>query len=239
MKITALIPSAGIGLRMGGKTRKQYLHIDGKPIAVHTLLKFQKIREVHHIILIVPEEDIEFCENSILSKFGLTNDIKVIAGGRERQDSVYNGIRALSGDEDMVIVHDGVRPFVTDTMIRESIKTAYRTGAAIVAIPVKDTIKSVSEEGFVEKTIDRSKLWQVQTPQTFQVKLLKQAYEKAMAEGFYGTDDASLVERIKGTIRIVTGSEFNIKITTPKDLILAEIILKYQDTLKNGNYLGE
>lgn len=234
MKITALIPSAGIGLRMGGETRKQYICLEEKPIAAHTLLKFQKCREIDQVILIVPEDDIDYCQKEIISPYGLTKVIKVIAGGKERQDSVYNGLKALDDDVDIVVVNDGVRPFVTHAMIRESIQEALKRGAAIVAVPAKDTIKSVSEEGVVEKTVDRRKLWLVQTPQTFQTKIIKSAYEKAMGEDFYGTDDASLVERMGGEVRIVQGSEFNIKITTPEDLILGEGIIKDIESISNG-----
>jgi 2-C-methyl-D-erythritol 4-phosphate cytidylyltransferase len=227
MKITALIPSAGNGLRMGGDTRKQYIHIHEKPITAHTLLKFQALSEIHQIILIVPKEDIPFCEKEIVSRYNLDKVGKIIAGGKERQDSVYNGIKALDGDEDIVIVHDGVRPFATEAMILESIKTASESGAAIVAIPAKDTIKSVSEGGVVERTVDRSRLWQVQTPQTFRRELLTEAYKKAISEKFYGTDDSSLVERMGAKVMVVPGSEFNIKITTPRDLILAEGIIRH------------
>lgn len=229
MKITALIPSAGSGLRMGGDTRKQYIHIHEKPITAHTLLRFQELAEISQIILIVPEEDISFCESEIVSRYNLSKVGKVIAGGRERQDSVYNGVRALDGDEDIVIVHDGVRPFATVEIIRESIRAASESGAAIAAIQAKDTIKSVSSDGLVEKTVDRGKLWQVQTPQTFRRELLEEAYRKAMSEKFYGTDDSSLVERIGGRVMVVQGSEFNIKITTPRDLVLAEGIIRHFD----------
>ncbi|MBI5186088.1 MAG: 2-C-methyl-D-erythritol 4-phosphate cytidylyltransferase [Nitrospinae bacterium] len=233
MKITALIPSAGSGLRMGGDTRKQYIHIHEKPITAHTLQRFQGLSEISQIILIVPVEDIPFCEREIVSRYNISKAVKVIAGGRERQDSVYNGIRALDGDEDIVIVHDGVRPFATAEMIRESIRAASESGAAIVAIPAKDTIKSISSDGLVEKTVDRAKLWQVQTPQTFRRELLEEAYKKAMSEKFYGTDDSSLVERIDGRVMVVQGSEFNIKITTPRDLILAEGIIRHFDKLSS------
>ena len=229
MKISALIPSAGLGLRMGGDTRKQYLHISEKPIAVHTLLRFQSLAEIGQIILIVPKDDIPFCERDIVSRFQLHKVKKIIAGGKERQDSVYNGLKALDGDEDIVIVHDGVRPFATASMIRESIRVASASGAAIVAIPVKDTLKSVSKEGRIERTVDRNGLWQAQTPQTFQRELLHRAYDKAMMENFYGTDDASLVERLGETVCVVRGSEFNIKITTPRDLVLAEGILRHPE----------
>lgn len=230
MKISALIPSAGLGLRMGGETRKQFIHIADTPIAVHTLRKFQSIEEIHRLILIVPKEDIPFCEKDLVSRFQLHKVQKIIAGGKERQDSVYHGLKALDGDEDIVIVHDGVRPFATAAIIREGIRIASVSGAAVTAIPVKDTIKSVSNEGHVERTVDRSRLWQAQTPQTFQRELLQRAYDIAMAEGFYGTDDASLVERLGETVSVVRGSEFNIKITTPRDLILAEGILRNQDS---------
>ncbi len=229
MIITALIPSAGLGLRMGGETRKQYIRIGENPITVQTLLRFQSFAQVNRIILMVPEKDMEFCKREIISRYNIRKVHKVIAGGKERQDSVYNGIRALEGDEDFVMVHDGVRPFVTKTMVEESIKAASESGAAIVAIPAKDTIKSVSEEGMVEGTVDRSKLWQVQTPQTFRREIIAKAYEEAMSVNFYGTDDASLVERMGGKVQVVRGSEFNIKITTPNDLVLAEGIIKHID----------
>jgi len=232
MKIAALIPSAGNGLRMGGKTRKQYIHIRGRPIAAHTLLTFQALEEIDKIILIAPEGDLAYCAEEIVSKYHLSKVTRVVAGGRQRQDSVYNGIRELDGDEEIVIVHDGVRPFVTGPMIRESIRVAMDTGAAITAIPVKDTLKSVSGTGTVESTIDRKKLWQVQTPQTFRARLLRAAYDKAQTENFYGTDDASLVERLGVGINVISGSALNIKVTTPEDLILAEGIIKHRENAR-------
>ena len=177
---------------------------------------------MNEIILVVSEKEIGKAQQQIQDSYPKVT--KIIAGGKERQDSVYNGLQNLDSETDIVVVHDGVRPFVSAELIRDTVEAARDFGAAITAIPVSDTIKKVSEEGLVERTIDRHGLWRVQTPQTFQVSLLKEAFAKAQADNFYGTDEGSLIEYLGREVKVVPGSELNIKITRSEDLVLGEKI---------------
>jgi len=222
MKVSAIIPAAGMGIRMGSNIPKQFLLLDSKPILHHTLAVLDQCSVVDEIVLVVSEKEIEKAQQQIRGSHPQVT--KIIAGGKERQDSVYNGLQSLDSETDIVVVHDGVRPFVSANLIRETIEAARIIGAAITAIPVSDTIKKVNEEGLVERTVDRSGLWRVQTPQTFQVSLLKEAFAKAQADNFYGTDEGSLIEYLGREVKVVPGSEFNIKITRSEDLVLGEKI---------------
>jgi len=222
MKVSAIIPAAGMGIRMGSSIPKQFLLLDGKPILQHTLSVLDQCSIVNEIILVVSEKEIENARQQIQDSYPKV--AKVIVGGKERQDSVYNGLQNLDSKADIVVVHDGVRPFVSEELIRESVEAARDFGAAITAIPVSDTIKKVNKEGVVESTIDRSGLWRVQTPQTFQVSLLKEAFAKAQSDNFYGTDEGSLIEYLGRDVKVVPGSELNIKITRSEDLVLGEKI---------------
>lgn len=239
LKVTAIIPAAGSGLRMKGKVPKQFLLLDGLPILVHTLKALELASKIDEVILVVPEAQISFCQTEIVNKYNLKKISKVIPGGEQRQDSVYEGLRAVSPDTDWVMVHDGVRPFVTQEMIESAIETAKKAkDGAVVAIPMRDTPKEVSSDlptaclpdrqgqaGQITRTLDRQRLWLAQTPQVFRRLLFLRAHEVARSQGIYGTDDAALVERLGGCVRIVLGSEENIKVTTPADLKLAEAII--------------
>lgn len=222
MKVSAIIPAAGLGVRMGSNVPKQYLLLNGKPILHHTLSVLDQCSIVDEIILVVSAKEIGNVEQQIQDSHPKVT--KVIVGGKERQDSVYNGLQSLGSETDIVVVHDGVRPFVSADLIRETVEVARDSGAAITAIPVSDTIKKVNEKGLVECTIDRSGLWRIQTPQTFQFSLLKEAFTKAQADNFYGTDEGALIEYLGRDVKVVPGSEFNIKITRSEDLILGEKI---------------
>lgn len=225
LKVTAIVPAAGSGLRMKGKVPKQFLLLDGLPILVHTLKALELAPKIDEVILVVPESQISFCRTEIVNKYNLKKISKVIPGGEQRQDSVYEGLRAVSPDTDWVMVHDGVRPFVTQEMIGSAIETAKEAkDGAVVAIPMRDTPKEVSSDQ-ITKTLDRERLWLAQTPQVFRRSLFLRAHEEARSQGIYGTDDAALVERLEGCVRIVLGSEENIKVTTPADLKLAEAII--------------
>jgi 2-C-methyl-D-erythritol 4-phosphate cytidylyltransferase len=226
MKVIAIIVAAGSGKRMGDTTKKQFLSIGGKPILAYTLDIFDSIDIIDRIILVVPRGRRRHCEKEIIEKYGYRKEIKVISGGARRQDSVACGLAIVPEDYEIVIIHDGVRPFVTREMIVESIAKARKFGACIVAVPVTDTIKMVNRKGNVERTLPRKYLWRVQTPQTFRLSLIKKAYAKAFKNRFYGTDDAQLVERMKKPVRVITGDYRNIKITTREDLVLAEKLLK-------------
>ena len=225
MKVVALILAAGQGKRMGAEKNKPYLLLAEKPILFHTLREFEECPSIDGIVLIVEKHEIDHARTSIVDACGCRKVISVVAGGPKRQDSVWEGIKALNDECELVMVHDGVRPFISQVLLQRAVDTTRETGATVVAVPVKDTIKVVSREKEVLKTLDRETLWAVQTPQTFSHDLLKRAHEKARQDGFYGTDDASLVERIGVPISIIDGSYENIKITTPEDLVLGEAIL--------------
>ncbi|MEE9258180.1 MAG: 2-C-methyl-D-erythritol 4-phosphate cytidylyltransferase [Nitrospinaceae bacterium] len=223
MKVSAIIPAAGKGTRIGAAVPKQFLLLNGKPILSHTIEVFEKCGLVDSLILVGPKKEVETELGDWPNQSSIVRE--VVVGGEKRQDSVYNGFQAVDADTDIVIVHDGVRPFVTAEMIKDSVEAANQYGAAIVAVPVSDTIKQSNPDGFIERTVDREGLWRVQTPQAFQYGLLKEALEKASADSFYGTDEGSLVERLGKKIKIVPGSELNIKITRQEDLALGESIL--------------
>lgn len=227
MAVIALIPAAGMGKRMNAGYNKQYIQLDGIPIVGRTIAVFEELELVDHIYLVIPEAEIPFCREEVVAAGGFRKVRAIVAGGSERQYSVLNGLRALASpaDDDIVIIHDGVRPFVTADMIRRSVDTARTADGALVAVPVKDTIKVV-HEGRVTETPRRETLWQAQTPQTFRYGIIRRVHEQAAADGFLGTDDASLVERAGGRVTVVMGDYRNIKITTPEDMLLAEAFLK-------------
>ena len=217
-----VIVAAGRGTRMGAKESKQYLKLMDKPILIHTLELFQTIGIVSEIALVVGQDDIERCRQWT-SAYGLTKVKAVVAGGEERQHSVYLGLGTLSTE--WVMVHDGVRPLVTEAAVLSCCSAAERSGAAVLAVPVKDTIKQVDAEGVIVATPDRRSLWAIQTPQAFRRALLLDAYERAQADSFVGTDDAMVVERIGVPVTVAEGEYSNIKITTPEDLPWAELLL--------------
>ena len=211
---------------MGAKAKKPYLSLGNKPILAHTLLAFEQCPQISEVVLIVSEDEIGSSQTLVVEPFKVKKVSKIIAGGPRRQDSVWEGIKTLKGDCELIMVHDGVRPFVSQEILKISVHETTDDGATVVAVPVKDTIKIVSKKAEVVETIDRSRVWAVQTPQTFAHDILKRAYEKAYKDRFYGTDDASLVERLGVTVKIIPGSYDNIKITTPGDLVLGEAILR-------------
>jgi 2-C-methyl-D-erythritol 4-phosphate cytidylyltransferase len=228
-KVVAVIPAGGSGRRMQSRNPKQYLLMNGKPVLVHTLLQLQQSSLIDEILLVVPENDLLFVRENIEKPHQLTKIRDVIAGGRERQDSVRNGLAGVGDDCEIVVVHDGVRPFVTEEVLSQVIIAALQFGAAIVGIPVKDTVKEVDDAGIVSRTLNREMLWLAQTPQAFQRRILQEAYRKAAEDDFCGTDDASLVEHLGIPVKMLPGSYRNIKITTPEDLVLAEAFLKEAD----------
>jgi len=214
---------------MGGARSKQFMDLAGRPVLVRTLDVFHRMKEVDRIILLVPREDVAFAETEIVDRYGLSGVRHVLPGGEERQDSVRNGISALgpvASDDGIVLIHDAVRPFVTEALIQKSIEACSKYGAVTLGVPVKDTVKQVNAEGVITETVARSTYWMTQTPQTFRRSILVEAYHRAYEEGFYGTDDASLVERTGFAVRMIFGSYENIKITTPEDLKYGEYLLK-------------
>ena len=226
-KIYALIPAAGMGKRMGAGQNKQYLLLDGMPILAHTLRVFQEAPFIAGIYLITPEAEIPFCQSEVVERYGFSKVRTVVAGGAERQHSVRNGLLAMTeaAPDDLVLIHDGVRPFVPAELLQRAASTAEEFGGAVVAVPVKDTVK-VARDGIIVATPPREELWLAQTPQAFRYGLIRAAHEGAAAEGFLGTDDASLLERQGCPLRIVVGDYRNIKITTPEDMLLAQAFLK-------------
>ncbi len=227
MRVTALIPAAGMGKRMAAGMNKQYLQLGDRPILAHTLAVFESAPFVDDVYLIIPEDEIPYCRENVVERFGFAKVRRIVAGGSERQHSVLNGLRAVeqAGPDDPVIIHDGVRPFIPLSVIESSVATARTHDGALVAVPVKDTVKVV-RDGLVVETPPRETLWLAQTPQTFRYGVIRDAHERAEAEGWLGTDDASLVERLGKSVRIVPGVYGNFKITTPEDLVLAEAFLK-------------
>lgn len=221
-----VVVAAGRGTRMGTKESKQFLILQDKPIIIHTLEVFERHPFITEIVLVTGEQDVERC--AVWAKeYGITKCVKVIPGGAERQYSVYQGL--LQMNTPWVLVHDGVRPFVTEDQVTNCYKAAVEHGAAILAVPVKDTVKQVDEHGWVTATPDRRSLWAVQTPQAFRRCELIRAHDQAEAEGFTGTDDAMLIERLGVSVMVVEGSYSNIKITTPEDLDYAEWVRKKKE----------
>lgn len=226
MKVTAIIPAGGAGKRFSADRAKQYLLLAGRPILSRTLETFEKAKIINEIVLVVPKKDQCLFEDGYLNKYRLKKIKAIIAGGQHRQDSVMNGFQIIGADTDIVVVHDAVRPFVTVEILDAVIRTARETGAAAVGVKAKETIKETDKDDYVISTRKREDIWHAQTPQAFKYDVLKRAYEKASGDGFYGTDEASLVERMGLRVKMVQGSYENIKITTTEDLLIAESLLK-------------
>lgn len=224
MPNTAVILAAGLGKRMQAGHNKQFIEICGQSVLTHTLTVFAQIPEIAKIVLVVRAGEEDTCQNMI-PKIAENKTVLAI-GGKERQDSVHNGIRAITWECEYILIHDGARPLVTEEVIRRTLLAAQNSGAAICAVPVKDTIKQADSDGNVLATIPRESLWAAQTPQVFRADLIRRAYENAYVHNHYGTDDASLVEYLGEKIKIVTGDYENIKITTPEDIPTAEQILQ-------------
>jgi 2-C-methyl-D-erythritol 4-phosphate cytidylyltransferase len=223
--VVALVPAAGRGLRMGGSVPKQFLSLGGEPLIVQSLRTLQASSVVDQIVLAVPFADVEYCEHEIVSRYGFTKVTKVVAGGDERQDSVRYALAQIPADTEVVLIHDAVRPFVTQRMIEEVVASARKEGAAIIALPMRDTVKQVRTDGTIERTVDRTPLWLAQTPQAFRRDWIESAHKKAHAEGIRATDDAFLVEWLGYSVAVVEGSGENIKVTRPEDLVIGEAIL--------------
>lgn len=217
MKITAIIVAAGNGTRMGGVINKVFLPLGEEAVIEHTLNTFSSCSMIDDIILVTRESDIELCKNF--------KGIKVIAGGKTRQESVYNGLNEAES-ADIVVIHDGARALITKEIIENAIEDAKKYGASAVGVPCKDTLKSVDENGFIKATLDRDSTYQIQTPQIFKREEILKAHIMAISDNFLGTDDCSLYEKYIGKIKVTKGSYDNIKLTTPDDMIIAKNILK-------------
>jgi len=224
--VYALIVAGGKGARLKSPQPKQYLLLAGVPILTRTLQAFGACDRIDRIIVVVPPADIAFCREAIIPPAGLRKSIQVVAGGSRRQDSVYNGLAAIEGDDSIVAIHDGVRPLAAAETIAACVEAARVHGACIPGVPAWETLKQVSAPGIVASTLPREQVWLAQTPQVFRTGIIRAAHAQARQEGFLGTDDACLVERLGQEVRIVLGQRRNIKITTPEDLAIAEALWK-------------
>jgi 2-C-methyl-D-erythritol 4-phosphate cytidylyltransferase len=220
--VSAIIVAAGKGIRMKGTMRKQYLDLSGRPVLAHSIMTFDSCGLVDEIFLVIPKEDVEYCQNKILSLLDLNNQINLVCGGAKRQDSVYNGLKAITKNTDTVVIHDGVRPFIQPDEIEECILVSKKYGACILGTPASDTLKRVDKSDIIETTLSRENIWLAQTPQVFRFDLILKAHETARRDGYVGTDDASLVERLGEDVKIINGGRFNIKITKKEDLAIAK-----------------
>lgn len=224
--VMAVIPAAGVGSRMGTNIKKQYLDLMDKPILAHTLGVLEECPDITGIVLVVAPGEEALCEERVLCGKEYRKIMAVVPGGDHRQTSVYNGLAALPGTTELAVIHDGARPLVQPGEISLVIREARATGAAALAVPVKDTIKVVDDRGLVLNTPPRERLWAVQTPQVFRFQLIMKAHRAARETGNFATDDCALVEALGQPVKLVPGSYENIKITTPEDLVLAEAFLR-------------
>lgn len=228
--VSVIIAAAGMSNRMGSKMNKQFIWINEKPILAHTIEKFENCRYIDEIILVSKEEEIEYCRKEIVKRYKFKKVSNIIRGGQERQDSIYNGILALNEKSDIVLTHDGARPFVKIENIEQGIRGVLEFGACVIGVPVTDTIKVLEENGIVKNTPNRSTLWQAQTPQCFLKEIITDGYNNAIKDGYFGTDDSSIVEAVGYEVKMIKGSYENIKITTPEDIIIAESFFKEKES---------
>jgi 2-C-methyl-D-erythritol 4-phosphate cytidylyltransferase len=224
-KVVAVIPAAGSGQRMGIAIPKQFLTLGDVPLLLYSLQAFERSAGISEVILVVPKEERERTLSDIVERHGIKKVLKIVAGGATRQESVYHGLKETDREAEIVVIHDAVRPFVTEDLIERSIEAARKGAGAIIAVPMKETVKEVEPDGHILRTLDRSRLWLAQTPQTFRRALLQEAYRKAECDRFHATDDAAVMEHVGQKVAIVPGRWDNIKITTAEDLQMAEAIL--------------
>ncbi len=225
-RVAAIIVAAGESIRMGTTQKKQYMMLGKLPVLAHSLSAFEKCDAIEEIFLVIADEDRDLCQEEIIDLLGPHKPVHLVSGGTERQESVYNGLKATDGKFDLVAIHDGVRPLVRSEQILESVMVAERYGACILAIQVTDTIKTVDEEDRVVVTMKRDIIRMAQTPQTFFYNLILGAHVAARRENYIGTDDAELLEKCGEVVKVIPGKSYNIKITTPEDLKIAEALLQ-------------
>ena len=224
---TAVVLAGGSGKRMGTKVHKQYLMLKGYPVLYYSLKAFQDSSWIDEIVLVSGTGEEEYCQKEIVEKYGFSKVHKIVSGGAERYNSVWNGLQQITEEDGFVYIHDVARPFVDDAMIERAYSCVEETNACVAGMPVKDTIKVVDEKNYVKGTPERKTLWLVQTPQVFNIQLIKEAYQKLINEKIENaTDDAMVVEQMMGhTVKLYPGAYENIKITTPEDLLVAEAFL--------------
>lgn len=225
MRVAAIVPAAGAGTRLKSRIQKPYINLDGKPILARTLTALSRNKNITEILVSVSKDKLNKTQREIIKKYNIKKTTLVI-GGKERSDSVYNALKVVSRDVDYILIHDGIRPFITDKFIEDLLKQSSRFNAVVAAVPVKPTLKFVNKNGFIKNTPPRECFWEAQTPQVFRRDLIEKAYKIARKKKITATDDSSLVERIGVKPKIVMGSYSNIKITTKEDLELAKIIIK-------------
>lgn len=223
MTVFAIIPAAGAGVRMGGETPKQFLSLDGVPIMVHTLRKFDLADCVDEIYVGLRHDDLDRARTEI-ERERFQKPVRLVVGGATRQQTVAAALAEAPSSTEIVVVHDAVRPFISAEMIRQVIEAARKSGAAILGIPSVDTVKQVERQTILG-TIPRERIVLAQTPQAFRFEILKEAFDRAQADGYEGTDEASLVERLGQSVTVLLGSDRNIKITKPSDLPLARLFI--------------
>ena len=222
----AIIPAAGIGARMGSNKPKQFIDLCGKPILAVTLSHFQQCNLVDKIVVVVSKDDVDYCRREIVDRYKLNKVFNVIVGGKRRQDSVRKGLEAVDDLCRWALIHDGVRPLVTTELIEKVIKAAKKFRAVITGLPVKETVKELDDQSMVLRSVDRSQLWLIQTPQIFRFEDINLAHQKAIKDGCEeATDDAFLIEKMGIPVKIIEGEENNIKVTTPRDLDIARFLL--------------
>ncbi len=222
--ICAIIAAGGSGSRMQMSGKKQYLALAGVPVLARTLMAFDAYPKMEKIIVVIPEEDKNDVTENVLGPFSWRHHIQVVAGGKRRQESVANGLQVLGASDGIVMIHDGVRPFISTSLMDACIAGVKTTGACIPVLPATDTLKRVDRQGMVVETLDRRRIYTAQTPQTFSIPLIRKAHRLAIEKGFFATDDASMVEFAGGRVATVIGDKINIKITTPDDLIFARAL---------------
>jgi len=224
-KAAAIVVGAGEGVRMGTGKKKQYMMLGDRPVLAHAVLAFEKCDAIQEIFLVIPAGDDVLCNKEIIDPLKLRKPITLVPGGGTRQESVFNGLRAIDGQCDLVAIHDGVRPLVRSGDIAECVRVADKYGGCILALKASDTVKTVDVEDRVVVTMKRHMIRMAQTPQAFRYDLILGAHITAQKENYVGTDDAELAERCGEVVKVMPGDPYNIKITTPKDLKLAEFLL--------------
>ena len=226
--VSSIIVAAGKGVRLGGEVPKQYRMLGELPVLCHTLSAFDACPEIDEIILVIPDADRRTCQKRVIDPASPSKKVKMIAGGEKRQESVYQGLLAINDPEAIVVIHDGVRPFIKPRHITACIHGAKETGAAVLGIPIYDTLKLTDETAHIKKTVSREHIWSAQTPQAFEYPIIKAAHDHALKDRYIGTDDAVLLERLGIAVKMITGSRTNIKITTRQDLELARAIAAHR-----------
>ena len=225
MYSSVVIVAAGSGKRMGTDIKKQYLMLKGKEILAHTIEKFQICPGIDEIIIVTGQDEIEYCKKEICERYKFGKVKAIVEGGKERQDSVYNGLKQVSNHAEVVLIHDGARPLIKAEQIEDSIETAMGEGACVLGVPVKDTIKICDNNQQVTSTPSRDTLWVVQTPQSFRYEWIMKAYKEGAKNRLVATDDSMMVEAIGYPVKVIKGSYDNIKITTPEDLVIAKSLM--------------